>query len=71
LNNLEDDAVMIPRDEEEALVIRCFTLSIKGGMSGIEVDYPIIRDFSKKYSLDSIELLQIIKSMAGEYSKNG
>lgn len=62
---------MIPRDDEESLVIRCFILSIKGGMSGIEVDYSIIRDFSKKYILDSIELLQIIKSMAGEYSKNG
>jgi hypothetical protein len=62
---------MIPQDEEETLVIRCFTLSIKGGMSGVEVDYLIIKDFSKKYSLDSIELLHIIKSMAGEYSKHG
>jgi hypothetical protein len=62
---------MIPRDEEETLVIKCFTLSIKGGMNGVEVDYLIIKDFSKKYSLDSIELLHIIKSMAGEYSKNG
>jgi hypothetical protein len=57
---------MIPKDNEEAQIIQCFTLSIKGGMSGVEVEYLIIKDFSKKYHLDSIELLQIIKSMAGE-----
>jgi hypothetical protein len=57
---------MIPKDNEEAQIIQCFTLSIKGGMNGVEVEYLIIKDFSKKYHLDSIELLQIIKLMAGE-----
>lgn len=71
MNNLEEDAVMTPNDDEEALVIKCFILALKGGMSGVDVDYTIIRDFSKKFSLDSIELLQVIKSMAGEYSRHG
>ncbi|MDD5212344.1 MAG: hypothetical protein PHV62_08000 [Sulfuricurvum sp.] len=62
---------MIPKDEEEAQIIQCFTLSIKGGMNGIEVEYLVVKDFSKKYALDSIDLYQIIKSMTGAFSKDG
>jgi len=58
---------MIPADEYEAQVINCFTLSIKGGMNGVEAEYLVIRDFSKKHKLDSLELYQIIKSMIGEF----
>jgi len=58
---------MIPEDEFEVQVINCFTLSIKSGMNGVEADYLVIRDFSKKHKLDSLELYQIIKSMIGEF----
>lgn len=58
--------MMIPTDNEEVLVIRCFMLSIESGFSSVNVNYQVVRDFSKKYKLDSIELYQVIKSMAGE-----
>ncbi len=65
---MDDDSVMIPEDEYEAQVINCFTLAIKGGMNGAEIEYLIVQDFSKKYSLDVIELYQVLKSMMGEIS---
>lgn len=64
---MDEGSVMIPEDEYEAQVIKCFTLSIKCGVNGIEVEYLVVRDFSKKYALDSIELYQVIKSMIGEF----
>lgn len=63
---MDEDAVMRPSDEWEMLVIRCFTLSLESGMNGIETNYLVVRDFSKKYAFDVIELYQIIKSMIGE-----
>ena len=63
---MDDDAVMCPKDEWETLVIRCFILSLESGINGIESNYLIVRDFSKKYAFDVIELYQIIKSMVGE-----
>ncbi len=63
---MDEDAVMRPLDEWEMLVIQCFTISLESGMNGIETNYHVVRDFSKKYAFDVIELYQIIKSMAGE-----
>jgi hypothetical protein len=61
---------MIPKDEEESNIIRCFTLSLKGSMSGVEIESFIVKEFSKKYCLDFIELLQISKSMCSIFSEN-
>jgi len=55
---------MIPQDKEEVLIVQCFTLSTKSGVGSVEVDYLVIKDFSKKHRKDSIELLQLVRSMA-------
>lgn len=57
---------MRPKDEFEMRVVRCFTLCISQGLNAIEANYMVVRDFSKKYQLDSIEVYTIIKSMIGE-----
>jgi len=61
---------MIPKDEEESNIILCFTLSLKGSMSGVEIESFIVKEFSKKYRLDFIELLQISKSMCSVLNEN-
>lgn len=61
---------MIPKDEEESNIILCFTLSLKGSMSGVEIESFIVKEFSKKYRLDFIELLQISKSMCSILNEN-
>jgi len=61
---------MIPKDEEESNIILCFTLSLKGSMNGVEIESFVVKEFSKKYRLDFIELLQISKSMCSVYSEN-
>lgn len=61
---------MIPQDEEESNIILCFTLSLKGSMSGVEIESFIVKEFSKKYRLDFIELLQISKRMCSIFSEN-
>lgn len=57
---------MIPKDEWETTIIRCFLLCIKNGMNSVEIEMIVVKEFSKKYKLDFIELLSIIKSMVGE-----
>lgn len=61
---------MIPKDEEESNIILCFTLSLKGSLNGAEIDSLIVKEFSKKYRLDFIELLQISKSMCSILNEN-
>jgi len=61
---------MIPKDEEESNIILCFTLSLKGSMIGVEIESFIVKEFSKKYRLDFIELLQISKSMCSVLNEN-
>jgi len=61
---------MIPKDEEEVLVIKCFTLSLKSGFNSAEVDAMVVKEFSKKYKFDFIELLQISKSMCSVFNES-
>lgn len=60
---------MKPNCEYETAIIQCFFLSIKSGFNHFDCEYAIVRDFSKKYALDSIELYQVIKSMIGELNR--
>jgi len=39
-------------------------------MNGVEIESFVVKEFSKKYRLDFIELLQISKSMCSVYSEN-
>jgi len=63
---MDENLVMIPSDEWEIQIINCFLLSIKGGFGGVDVEYDIVKDFTKNFELDSIDLYQLIKYMAGE-----
>ncbi|PAF49615.1 hypothetical protein BKH41_02830 [Helicobacter sp. 12S02232-10] len=60
-------------DLEEILIASCFVLSQKmngGGMSlWSEIDYLIVKDFSKKYDLDSIEVYGVLKEMNAEMER--
>jgi len=60
---------MIPKDDEEFIIIQCFTLSLKGGMSAAEIETVVVKEFSKKYHLDFIELLQISKGMLSIFNE--
>ncbi len=58
--------MMIPFDNEEYLMIGCFTLSLRSGMSSVECDYMIVRDFCKRYKLDTLAVFRVCKAMVGE-----
>ncbi|PAF45543.1 hypothetical protein BKH46_09200 [Helicobacter sp. 12S02634-8] len=61
------------QDLEEILIASCFVLAQRvngGGMSlWSEVDYLIVKDFSKKYDLDSIEVYGVLKEMLAEFER--
>jgi len=59
---------MVPADDEEITVIRCFTLSLKSGFNSAEIEYQVVRDFSKKYKMDIIELFEITKRMCSIFN---
>ena len=57
-------------DAETLQVWECFHLAINGnGFGGLIADYAVINDYCRTYSFDSIEVLRIIKAMAGEFGR--
>jgi len=60
---------MKPNSDYEIALIQCFFLSLRSGFNNFDCEYAVVRDFSKKYSLDVIELFTIIKSMIGELNR--
>jgi len=63
---MDENLIMIPSDEWEMQIINCFLLSIKSGFDGVDVEYAIVKDFTKNFEFESIDLYQLIKYMAGE-----
>ncbi|HEX5330789.1 hypothetical protein [Sulfuricurvum sp.] len=66
LDQLDDDAVFIPADEEERVFTDCFHLSLSRSMDGPYSDYSVVRDFAKKYEIEAIELFRVMKMMVLE-----
>ncbi|MCX6076431.1 MAG: hypothetical protein NTW78_06020 [Campylobacterales bacterium] len=47
-----------------------FSLSSKSGISSVEVEYVVVKDFCEKYELDTIDTFSVIKRIVSEvYSK--
>ena len=57
-------------DEEELKIVDAFLLSLTSNGFSLGVDYEIIKDYSKKFNLDSIEVLNVLKAMVGVYNKD-
>lgn len=66
LDQLDEDAIFIPIDEEERVITDCFHLSISRSMEGPYSDYAVVSDFAKKHKTDSIELFRMMKMMVLE-----
>lgn len=66
LDQLDEDAIFIPIDEEERVITDCFHLSISRSMEGPYSDYTVVSDFAKKHKTDSIELFRMMKIMVLE-----
>lgn len=58
---------MVPKDEFESVHVNCFTMAIKRSFDGVELDTLIIKEFSKKFEVDFIDILMIVKTMLGEF----
>jgi len=39
-------------------------LSVKSGMAGVEVEYAIVKDYCKKYALESIDTFAMVRYIA-------
>lgn len=54
-------------DVEEILIASCLALSqrlVSGGMNIYsEIEYLVVKDYCKKYGLDSIEVFMVLKEM--------
>jgi len=53
-------------DEEERLMLECFSLSLSSNGFGVSVDYKIVKDYTKRYKLETIEVLKVLKLMTKE-----
>jgi len=54
-------------DEEEILIYKCFNLSLSSNGFGVSVDTLVLKEFCKKYRLDFISVLEIVKNMSNKW----
>jgi len=50
-------------DEWERAMVSLIHLSLKSGVSRVELDYLVVKDYCSKYELDSIDTLLILNSI--------
>ena len=51
------------------MIADIWQLSMTSSMNGAVADYQVIKDASKRYKLDSLEVLRVIKGMNGVFGE--
>lgn len=51
------------------MIADCFFLSLKDGLLSVECEYIVVKDYCKKYGLDTIDVFLTCKTMAGAFSE--
>ena len=51
-------------------IAELFNLCTKGGLSSVEVEYLIVKDYCEKYELDSIETYALMKALVARVYNN-
>lgn len=63
LDEMDAESVIVPADDEEHLLIDCWTLALQSGFSNAETDSGTIALFCDRYELDRLDVLRLCKSM--------
>jgi hypothetical protein len=68
LEEMDEESVMVPCDEEEYLLIDCWTLALQSGFANAQTDSGIVMLFCEQYELDKLEVLRVCKHMTNAFN---